>query len=145
MVALSLIRRALIMATPGGHSRLNSGSTVVLACGVSMPTSPRGAYSSDMSFPACPAFPVTIPDDGQRPAPGSCSCFIYRSLRGSAGLLDHLAEADRFARHQRGKLLRRARNDVGHLRQHLLLDLVALQRLDELRVELADDGGRRAG
>ena len=50
--ALPLISRALIIATPRGHRILNSGSTVVLACGVNMPTSPRDAYSSDMFNPA---------------------------------------------------------------------------------------------
>src|SRR6267154_1617431 len=39
--------RALIIATPGGSMIQNSGSTVVLACGVSTPIRPRGAYASD--------------------------------------------------------------------------------------------------
>src|SRR5436190_20607775 len=104
MEGLSLISRALIMATPGGHSRLNSGSTVVLACGVSMPTRPRGAYSSDMSL-------------------------LLR--RSDAGVLDDLAQPDHVARDQRPKLLGRAGRDEGDLRQHLVPDILALQRLDE--------------
>src|SRR5258708_38997414 len=39
--------RALIIATPGGSMIQNSGSTVVLACGVRTPIRPRGAYASD--------------------------------------------------------------------------------------------------
>jgi hypothetical protein len=43
--------RALIIATPGGSMIQNSGSTVVLACGVSTPISPFRAYSTVIAQP----------------------------------------------------------------------------------------------
>src|SRR4029079_1872339 len=96
------------MATPGGHSRLNSGSTVVLACGVSMPARPRGAYSSDMVPP------------------------LIRRLR--AGFSHHLAESHQVARDDRAQLFGRAGDHEHDLRQHLVLDLVAPHGLDEFGV-----------
>src|SRR5258708_13208636 len=87
------------MATRGGQSRLNSGSTVVLACGVSMPTKPREAYSSDMLLRGC-----------------------------GAGILDDLAERDDIARDAGGQIFRRAGNDDGALRLQRLFPVIALQR-----------------
>src|SRR4051812_9943664 len=104
------------MATRGGQSRLNSGSTVVLACGVSMPTKPREAYSSDMLLRGC-----------------------------GAGFLDHLAERDDVARDAGGQLFRRAGNDDRALRLQCLLHVLVLQRHDELAVEPPHDRIRRAG
>ena len=123
MVPLSLISRALIIATPGGHSRLNSGSTVVLACGVSIPTRPRGAYSSDMSEFSARYCGACAPDS-----------------------LTTLPSRDDIAGHDGGEVLRRAGNErTAPAAAVWSSNIVALQRLDEFVVELADDGGRRAG
>ena len=46
MVLCGEVMRALMKAYPGGVRIAYSGSTVVLACGVSTPTSPFGAYST---------------------------------------------------------------------------------------------------
>ena len=45
MVSFELVSLAESMAMPGGPRMANSGSTVVLACGVRTPTKPRFAYS----------------------------------------------------------------------------------------------------
>ncbi len=62
-----------------------------------------------------------------------------------AGFLHHRAEPHDVALDHRAKLLRRGRDDERGLRQHLVLHLLAVQRLDELGVELLHDRRRQAG